>query len=154
MLVEQLIEHPEGTLSFHEQHLCCYSPFKGVVINNGVCIVSPSLNKVNCNFAGVLKRISGVLYRRIYQYITYDTIVFLSKVSMKLSSINNGYIKKVYFFADVDLEIDIDTKELNHSLVFGVPDDENSNIIKFCKEYNMQHEVVFSNRSILFRSTK
>ena len=44
--------------------------------------------------------IMGKEYKRKYQHQTYDTVIFLSKVSLKLSSINNGYIKSGYAYGN------------------------------------------------------
>jgi len=100
-MIELLIEYPKGTLSLHRLHpSCCYSPIQGVIIRNNVCIVFPSINKIGCCLSGKLIQNDEV--------ITYDTIVFLSKITANLSDVTNSNIKEVIFCDDGDIIVDCD----------------------------------------------
>ena len=100
-MIELLIEYPKGTLSHHELHpSCCYSPTQGVIIRNNVCIVSPSIKKLDCCLSGKLIQNNEV--------ITYEIIVFLSKITANLSDIINSNIKEVIFCDDGDINVDCD----------------------------------------------
>ena len=148
MEIDLLINHPYGTLSFHQQHLCCYSPPKGVFIVNNVCIVDPSIKIVNCIFTGCLNKlfyVNGVLTKR---QITYDTVVFLSKITLKLSSFYNQNIKSVYFINDVEeIIVDIDIDKSTFPSI-GIGGYKETTIYKFCKDNGFDYRFVFGCQSI------
>lgn len=121
-MIELLIEYPKGTLSLHRLHpSCCYSPIPGAIIRNNVCIVFPSINKIGCCLSGKLIQNDEV--------ITYDTNVFLSKITANLSDITNSIIKEVIFCDDGDINIDCD---ISSNTTFTAK--ANSNVYKLCKE--------------------
>ena len=80
MAVEQLINFPKGTLSFHSQSIFAYSPIQGVVIVNRVCLVSPEISKINCTFSGVLRYWVAQNEVCKCESIEYDTVVFYLKL--------------------------------------------------------------------------
>ena len=138
-MVEQLINYPKGTLSFLQQVLFCYSARQGAFIVNHVCYVDPSIEKIDCVFKGYLRK-NGIK-DEFSEY--YDTIIFNSEVSLNLSSIVDEHIKSVYFIKDVKgLNVDCDTKKAKH-IHFHVPYIEDSKILRFCQENNLNFEVEF-----------
>ena len=126
-MIELLIEYPKGTLSYHRLHpSCCYSPIPGAIVRNNVCIIFPSINKISCHLSGKLIQNDEV--------ITYDIIVFLSKINANLSDITNSNIKEVIFCNDGDINIDCDIP-FNTILTAKA----NTNVYKFCMENGMRY---------------
>ena len=140
MYVERLIQWKLGTLSFHSQSLCCYNTIPGTFFINGVCIVDPEIKIVDCAFTGSLK----YSIAEIRDPITYDTVVFLSSVKLKLSSISNPNIKAVIFLKDVEeIIVDINPKE-NHIPLIGLTHDKESKIYQFCKQHKLNYKIIYS----------
>ena len=149
MQIEQLIMHPFGVLTQISQHSTCYSPYKAAIHIDKVCIIDSIISRVNCVFTGILKHIYHNNNRKIEKSIEYDTIIFTSKVSIKLSSIANKNIKQVYFLKDVNhIEMDVDLNK-NDIPTIGIPNERSTEIYKFCLKYNLRYEVNFGSHLTL-----
>ena len=142
MTIQQLIEHPKGTLSFLKQHLCLYSPKEGAKIQNGVCIVNSSIEKVNCEFVGSLYRYYYKNRKPVEEIIEYGAVIFTSKVKVKLSAFSNSTIKTVYFLdnaIDSDIEYDANTQ---HIPLILISRSNKSKVQRFCEQYNIKYNKV------------
>ena len=108
MEIEQLIILNKK-LCFVKQYLPCYHFIPGVLITNNICIVDCRVKTIDCNFKGTLLSHYYKNGEYVHDVNEYDSIVFTSNVSLKLSQICNERIKTIFFMKDVDkLIIDID----------------------------------------------
>ena len=149
MQIEQLIMHPFGVLTQISQHSTSYSPYKAAIHIDKVCVIDSVINRVNCVFTGFLKRIYQINNRKIEKIVEYDTIIFTSKVSIKLSSIANKNIKQVLFLKDVNhIEMDVDLNKNDIPLI-GIPNERSTLIYKFCLKYNLRYEMNYGSHLTL-----
>lgn len=149
MQIEQLIMHPFGVLTQISQHSTSYSPYKAAIHIDKVCVIDSVINRVNCVFTGILKRIYQINNRKIEKIVEYDTIIFTSKVSIKLSSIANKNIKQVLFLKDVaHIEMDVDLNKNDIPLI-GIPNERSTEIYKFCLKYNLRYEMNYGSHLTL-----
>ena len=149
MQIEQLIMHPFGVLTQISQHSTSYSPYKAAIHIDKVCVIDSVINRVNCVFTGILKRIYQINNRKIEKIVEYDTIIFTSKVSIKLSSIANKNIKQVLFLKDVaHIEMDVDLNKNDIPLI-GIPNERRTEIYKFCLKYNLRYEMNYGSHLTL-----
>ena len=134
--------HPFGVLTQINLHSKAYSPYKAAIHIDKVCIIDSIINRVNCVFTGSLKRIYQINNQTIVKVVEYDTVIFTSKVSIKLSSITNKNIKHVLFLKDVNhIEMDVDINNKNDIPLIGIPNERSTEIYKFCLKYSLRHEM-------------